>query len=72
MDHPSNPRHPTPWHNWNDMTINASPTFHEPLSLRKGESVRFAYRILVHAGNAEEADAESAWRRYAETRPFGD
>ena len=38
LDHPANPRHPTPWHNWNNMTITASLTYLEPLVLKAGRA----------------------------------
>jgi hypothetical protein len=66
MDHPDNPRHPTPWHNWNNMTITASFTYHEPFSLREGQELHLAYMIYVHAGNAEEAEIEKWWRMFSQ------
>lgn len=64
LDHPRNPRHPTPWHNWNNMTITASFTFHEPFTLKQGDELALSYRVLVHPGDAREADIEGAWRAW--------
>ncbi len=71
LDHPSNPRHPTTWLNWNNMTIGPSPTFSEPMHVPGGESVRFAYRFLVHEGNAASADIQQHYDRYAQKRIIG-
>lgn len=71
LDHPSNPRHPTPWHNWNNMTITASPTFHQPLSLRQDQRLALAYRVVIHAGDVKDADVESLWKQFAATQPVG-
>lgn len=69
LDHPSNPRHPTAWHNWNNMMIMASLTFHDPLLLRKGQELDLFYRVFVHSGDARAADIQTAWRRFAATDP---
>jgi hypothetical protein len=71
LDHPANPRHPSPWHNWNNMTITASPTFHEPLRLKKGEGISLTYRVLVHAGDARTADVEEAWKAFSQVKTLG-
>jgi methane monooxygenase PmoA-like len=59
IDHPSNPRSPTPWYNrsspdWNSM--NPAFLFHEPLKLPKDQSLRFHYRILYRDGQWDTAD----------------
>ena len=69
LDHPGNPRHPTAWHNWNNMTITASFTFHEPFLLAKGKELRLAYRVVVHSGDARSADIEEAWKSFSKTEP---
>jgi hypothetical protein len=68
FDHPSNPRHPTTWLNWNNMTIGPSPTFEEPMRITNGESVQFAYRFLVHAENAASADIQQHYENYAQKK----
>jgi hypothetical protein len=65
MDHPENPRHPTPWHNWNNMTITASFTYHEPFTLKKEDELRLAYLVYVHAGTPEEAQVEKSWNAFS-------
>lgn len=71
MDHPANPRHPTPFHNWSNLTIMASLTYHEPLTLKRGERVAVAYRVLVHARDAKKADLQEAWTAFSRTDPDG-
>lgn len=70
LDHPSNPRHPIPWHNWNNMTFTASLTYHEPLALKQGDELRLAFRVVVHAGRPEDARLEEAWKAFAQVKPL--
>lgn len=69
LDHPSNPRHPTPWHNWNDMTITASFTFHESYILKKGDTLTLNYRIYIHPGNLKEDGVEQTWEDFSQSNP---
>lgn len=51
LDHPDNPRHPTPWYAGGPGSgnfINAALLFHEPMALAAGESLSLRYRVLVH------------------------
>ncbi len=50
LDHPDNPRYPTPWYSGSGSGtfINAALLFHEPMSLGEGEELRLRYRVLVH------------------------
>ena len=52
FDHPSNPRHPTPWYGGTEVSIffNAAFLFHEPMEVPGGEPINFRYRVLVHDG----------------------
>jgi type 1 glutamine amidotransferase len=65
VDHPSNPRSPTPWY------VISSPGFswftpallcHEPLALRAGDALVLRYRVFVHDGRwgAERLRREAA------------
>ena len=65
LDHPGNLRHPTAWHNWNNMTIMASFTYHEPFTLREGQELNLMYRVVVHAGDVKKADIERQWKVFA-------
>jgi hypothetical protein len=52
FDHPKNPRHPTRWLNFQSQTIGAAPAHQEPYAWKPGESLRFRYRVYLHAGDA--------------------
>ncbi len=75
LDHPGNPRHPTYWHSrayglfaanifglhdfYNDKSKDGS------LELKKGDTVRFRYRVIVHSGDAASANIAQAFKKYA-------
>ncbi len=65
LDHPLNPRHPTPWNTLNNMTFMASFTYQEFFELPPDKELRLRYRILIHPGTAQEADVEGAWQDFA-------
>jgi hypothetical protein len=71
MDHPANPRHPTPFHNWSNLTIMASFTFHEAYLLEPGRPLTLAYRVLVHADDVKKASVPEAWKAFSQTEPAG-
>lgn len=53
LDHPANPRSPSPWYcksedQYNFM--NAAFLFHEPMTLVKGQTLAFRYRVLYRDG----------------------
>lgn len=53
VDHPSNPRSPTPWYvksanGFNFM--NAAILFHEPMDLPRGQTLKFRYRVAYRDG----------------------
>ena len=75
FDHPANPRHPTWWHARDYGLVAANPfginDFEKAgagtgdMTIPAGESVRFHYRFLFHAGAAMAADAvEAAWKAW--------
>jgi hypothetical protein len=55
MNHPSNPRHPTPFFAMTEHTafLAATPTKHEPLLVSSEAPLVFSYRIFVHHGRGE-------------------
>ncbi len=77
IDHPSNPRYPTPWYckaqtgsaprAFNFM--NAAFLFHEPMQVTAGQTLAFCYRIIVRDGiwTAEEFGKLAA--QFKEERP---
>jgi hypothetical protein len=64
LDHPQNPRHPTPFygHPAPGTFLNAAFLFHEPLRLPAGETLTLRYRVLIHSGawSTDRAQAEHA------------
>lgn len=74
LDHPDNPRHPVPWYGasrswvygegWSNF-VNAAFLFHEPLTLGAGDTLRFAYRVVVHDGAWDFDRAQRAWDDWA-------
>jgi hypothetical protein len=55
LDHPRNPRHPTPWHVRGYGLLAPNPFLHEPLHLEAGAEVAFRYRLVVHQGDSIDA-----------------
>jgi len=53
IDHPSNPRSPSPWYckSGNGFNyMNPAFLFHEPMTLKKEQSLRFRYRVFYRDG----------------------
>lgn len=72
LDHPGNQRHPTPSfviQNPEIPFIYYSPAilFDGPLTLKAGESLSLAYRIVVHPGRQTNEWIDEEWKRFAET-----
>lgn len=75
MDHPQNPRHPTPWHvrDYGLMTANCfgyhhfsgDPENRHDLILEDGESLTWNYRMLLHRGDAREAGLVEQYANFA-------
>lgn len=73
MDHPGNPNHPCRWHarDYGLVGTNpfataafekgASPT---PYRQKKGETLRFRYRVLMHPGGAKEGHVDEAFHAW--------
>jgi type 1 glutamine amidotransferase len=68
LDHPANPRSPSPWY----VIRSAEMSFFtpavlcfEPLTLRAGEAIVLRYRVLVHPGRWDEARLKSEAERFA-------
>lgn len=77
LDHPDNPRHPTPWYGdvanelyfTDDPTnfVNAAFLFDEPMTLEAGQPLAFRFRVVTHAGLAGWSTdvAAAAWEAFA-------
>ncbi len=68
FDHPSNPRHPTPWYGATGPNhyFNAAFLFHEPLSLAKSEPITLRYRVLVHDGILKHDELQKSYGAYVQ------
>ena len=70
LDHPTNPRHPSEWHN----IIAAAARFgyfspallwSQPYTLAAGQRFALRYRIIVHPGRLDQDAIEKEWREFA-------
>jgi len=73
IDHPSNPRYPTPWLTYDTRDLqflNAAFLRDKPYELRRGETLRLAYRVLVHWGEGDPEVIEAEASAFAATDPL--
>ena len=78
LDHPSNPRYPTYWHSRgyglfaanlfgvHDFTRDKSKD--GSLSLEKGKTLRFLYRVVIHPGDARSAQVAKEFKKFSRLR----
>ena len=74
FDHPSNPKHPTHWHvrayGLFAANIFGEHNFYEDdsrdasITLEPGESLHFLYRVVIHPGDAKQADIAKLYADY--------
>jgi hypothetical protein len=75
LDHPANPRHPTPWYGstrnpiygedrWSNF-VNAAFLFDGPIALGPGETLEIRHRVLLHDGRFTPLECESRWEAFA-------
>jgi len=68
LQHPENPWHPAPWFTRDYGFFSPTPMYWpengEYTDLPKGKPLRLRYRVLVHAGNAEDAGIAAAYNAY--------
>lgn len=69
MDHPSNPRHPSPFHVREDGWMGAMLTVHEPYTVAPGKPLNLRWAVYVHAGMPPPEEIEKVWKRFA-TEPL--
>ena len=63
LDHPGNPRHPTPWYLIRSPAmgyINAALLNDEPLTLESGKTLTLRYRLVVHLGRWDAEHLQAA------------
>ncbi|MBT7171819.1 MAG: hypothetical protein HN909_08635, partial [Phycisphaerales bacterium] len=70
LDHPTNPRYPSPWYvvlkpEKSFSYFNAAILCHEPMTIKKGQTVTLRYRVAVHNGQwtADQLNAAEATYR---------
>ncbi|RPJ03227.1 MAG: hypothetical protein EHM31_01490 [Candidatus Aminicenantes bacterium] len=72
LDHPKNPRAPTPWYVIRSAPMswfNPAVLSYEPLSLHPGDTFTLRYRVLVHPGRWGAGRLQSEAARFSEERP---
>ncbi len=69
FDHPDNPRHPTPWYGGTGPGhyFNAAFLFHEPMTVRAGDSLHLRYRVVVHEDVWDHERLDSLYADWAQT-----
>jgi hypothetical protein len=68
FQHPENPWYPAPWFTRDYGFFSPTPMYWmegDRLNLPKGESLTLRYRVVVHGGDADEADIAGLWEAYA-------
>lgn len=75
LDHPSNPRHPVRFHVRGYGLFAANPfglsvftgdkSQDGSLKLEPGKTLRFRYRVVIHAGDGAAANVAALWKSYA-------
>jgi hypothetical protein len=72
IDHPSNPRSPVPWYNKSGNGfnyMNAAFLFHEPVTVKRGDSLKFNYRICYRDGEWSAAEFKHLAEEFRATKP---
>ena len=66
LDHPRNPRHPTPWYaiRSNMSYLNAALLTHASLEIKARESLTLRYRVIVHPGCWDQDTLQTEHERY--------
>lgn len=76
IDHPDNPRHPSPSYVYYDRSafgyISPSLLRHEPMSLKAGETLRLAYRAVAHDGPTDPERLSHLASAFGAPPPFSD
>lgn len=68
LQHPSNYWYPSPWFTRDYGFFSPTPMFWPPnnknITLKKGESVKLRYRVIVHSGDHKEAKIADEFEKY--------
>ena len=70
FDHPSNPRHPSPFFVMNRPFgyLSAAPTFRKPIPLAAGESLRLRWGVLSYLGEPQPDGLRRVFDRFARSK----
>jgi hypothetical protein len=71
MDHPSNPRHPQPFHVREDGWMGIFLTLGEALTIQANAPLRLRYGVWVHAGLPAREAIDRQWREFTELPASG-
>lgn len=74
MDHPSNPRHPAPFHVREDGWMGAMLALDEPYTILPGKPLHLRYGLYVHGGRPTLDAIDEVWKKFATEplrKPFG-
>ncbi len=76
LDHPGNPKHPTYWHVrgyglfaanvFGEHDFHATESRDGGITIAKGETLRFRYRIVIHPGRTADAEIGSKFEAWAQ------
>ncbi len=72
FDHPTNPRHPTPWYVYmagHFGYFSPALLYDEPLKLQPGEKLQLFYRVLIHPDRLSPRVLDAKWQEFAKVRP---
>ncbi|NEW85022.1 MAG: hypothetical protein GZ094_22005 [Mariniphaga sp.] len=68
LQHPSNPWYPSPWFTRDYGFISPTPMYWpqngEETFMKKGETLKLRYRVLVHAGSSEDSKISDLFEKY--------
>lgn len=73
LDHPSNPRHPTPWYiilGQGMKYFSPAFLFYEPYTLEANDTLTLKYRILIHPGRTDTQFCEEQWQQFSKVKKW--
>ncbi|MFN0170891.1 MAG: PmoA family protein [Bryobacteraceae bacterium] len=79
FDHPANPKHPTYWHSrsyglfsaniFGEHDFYADKSRDGSVTLEKGQTMRFLYRVVIHPGDTASANIPTLYADYLKVKP---
>lgn len=68
LDHPANPRHPTPWYiilGQGMKYFSPALLYYEPYTLPAAQTLKLHYRVLVYPGRTDSDLLKKEWRKFS-------